>query len=190
MYDSLALRSRAASSLMRSWLAATCMLMNAVVSSACSVRSFELSATNTRPSRLATRCARSGAESATEMTNVSSRRISFVLATGSGTLMSMSSRNSPMARLTSWPEARCSSLTTRERMVSLLSCCDRTRSRSWLSNDDGWPTIVGETVGAATPSVVVDRYSLGRYFTSSQPATSDRAMGAASHLYRRRITET
>ena len=84
---------------MRSWLAASCMLMNAVVSSARSVRIFEFSSTNTRPRRFATRWARAGSESATEMTNVSSRRISFVAATGSGTLMSMSPRSSPMA----WP---------------------------------------------------------------------------------------
>jgi hypothetical protein len=59
-----------------------------------------------------------------------------------------------------------------------------------LSNGVDWPTIDGDRVAAATPSVVVDRYSFGRNFTSSQPVTSDRATGAASHHFRRRITET
>ena len=75
-------------------------------------------------------------------------------------------------------------------MVSLFSCCESTRSRSWLSNGVDWPTIVGDTVAAVTPSVVAERYSLGRYLTSSQPTANDRTMGVASHHFRRRITET
>src|SRR5262245_57986056 len=158
--------------------------MNIEVSSACSVRVREFSSTNTVAIRLANRWARAGSLSEYDTTNVSRRRGSLVVATGSGTVISVARRILAIAGSLGAPDPMPSSRTTRARMGRLSSCCDSARSRSWLSSVADWLTRFGETVGAVTPNIVLDLYSLGSHLTRASPTMIDVTMGVTSHQRR------
>src|SRR5215213_6975622 len=120
---------------------------------------------------------------------VSNRRGSLVCATGSGTVTDTDERSRLTIAVVDASLASDSSRTTRASVVSLRSCCDTARSRSSLSNGDACPTSVVETPEAVTAIVAPDRYTFGKYLTSTKPTTIDARMGTTSHHLRRRKTE-
>jgi hypothetical protein len=162
--------------------------MNEAVCSARCSRVFEFSSTNTAASPPATRWARAGSSSAYDTMNVSKRRGSLVVATGSGTEIVTDDRRRSSSASSGAAASPCSRA-TRVSTEALSSCCDTARNRSSLSNGAEGPTMFGETPAATTAMVALDLYCFGRNRTSAAPTPIDVMIGTISHHLRRPRTD-